>query len=394
MYVEREIAAKFDKVRNVYPVVAIVGARQSGKTTFLKERAKGENVSYLLFDDPDVRQIFNDDVKKFENQYVSGRDVSILDEVQYCEKPGQKLKYLADGGRRIWITSSSEIILGKEVLSYLVGRVSIIRLYPFSIKEFLALKGQKELTPRILKRAVAEHIRYGGYPKAAAAEDAELKIIILRDLYETMILKDVASAFSISDIRSLENFAKYLSVNTGSMISYGSISSSLGISFHTIKKYLGAMEKSYLIALVPPFYSNKSKELTKQPKLYFIDTGLRNVIANDMAGEPSGKLFENYVFSELLKMGFTPKYWRTKSKAEVDFVVENGRETIPVEAKTDASNNIGKSLHSFIESYKPKRAIVVSYEAESETKRIVAGECTVHFTDIMGMRRLLTQHAE
>ena len=409
MYIEREIAGKFRKVNGIYPIIAVVGARQSGKTTFLRERMKGMNASYLLFDDPDVRQIFDEDVKKFENQYISGHDVSVLDEVQYAEKPGQKLKYLADNNRRLWITSSSEVMLGKEVLSYLVGRVSIIRLYPFSIQEFLALKGQKELTPQILNRLTGEHIRYGGYPKAAAAENAELKTIILRDLYDTMILKDVANTFSINDMKSLENFARYLSVNIGSIISYGSISGSLGISFQTVKKYLDAMEKSYLIARVQPFYRNKSKELTKQPKVYFIDTGLRNVIANDLEGEPGGKLFENYVFSELTKIGFTPKYWRTKSKAEVDFMVEKGNEIIPVEVKLDAGNRIEKSLRSFIQSYKPKRALVVSYKVQKAgeagkgskaaaggtegkaggaSKSVVDG-CAVHFTDILGMRNML-----
>jgi len=152
MYIEREISEKFNKVSSSYSVVAIVGARQAGKTTFLKEHSKKLNASYLAFDDPDVRDIFDDDIKKFENQYIEGHDLSVLDEVQYCKDSGRKLKYLADKGRKVWITSSSEIILSKEVLSYLVGRVSIIKLYPFSIREFLTLKGQKEATPQALRR--------------------------------------------------------------------------------------------------------------------------------------------------------------------------------------------------------------------------------------------------
>lgn len=107
-------------------------------------------------------------------------------------------------GRKIFITSSSEVILATEVLSYLVGRVSIIRLFPFSLKEFMVSKGQKEVTSSILERNIWEHIIYGGYPKVVLTEDPELKKIILKDLYDTMILKDVAMTFSIDDIRTLE----------------------------------------------------------------------------------------------------------------------------------------------------------------------------------------------
>ena len=386
MYIEREISEKFNKVSSSYSVVAIVGARQAGKTTFLKEHSKKLNASYLAFDDPDVRDIFDDDIKKFENQYIEGHDLSVLDEVQYCKDSGRKLKYLADKGRKVWITSSSEIILSKEVLSYLVGRVSIIKLYPFSIREFLTLKGQKEATPQALRRNVEEHIMYGGYPKVAVTEDIELKRIILKDLYDTMVLKDIAKTFSIDDIKSLEDFVRYLSINIGSLLSYDTLSNDLKLSFQTVKKYLDAMEKSYLLARVPPFYSNKIKEITKQPKVYFLDTGLRNIISNDT--KVSGKLFENYVFSELVKLGLSPKYWRSKSKAEVDFIVESGGQIIPIEIKIDAEpNKIERSMHSFIEAYKPKKALIVSLKGARGVMNV--NRCKIYFTDVLEMRKFL-----
>lgn len=391
MYIERGIKAKFDKVRKVYSLIAVVGARQSGKTTFLKEQMKGLKSSYVLFDDPDARALFEEDIKKFERQYIEGYDVAILDEVQYCKDAGRKLKYLADtleSGKKIWITSSSEVILGKEILSYLVGRVSIIRLYPFSLTEFLAARGQKEWTNEILNRAVWEHMAYGGYPKAVTASDFETKKIILGDLYDTILLKDVAQTFSIDDIRALQEFARYLSFNVGCMVSYETISKELKLAFQTVKKYFDAMEKSYMIMRVEPFCTNKAKEITKQPKQYFVDTGLRNVIAKNFLSKPEGKLFENYVFSELLKLGFIPRYWRTKSGAEVDFIVEVNNELIPIEVKTNSGpGNIERSLHSFIEDYKPKHALVVSYNGEKGT--VAAGGCKVMFTDVLEMRKLL-----
>ncbi|MBI5254027.1 MAG: ATP-binding protein [Euryarchaeota archaeon] len=386
MYVEREIKEIFKKVSKIYNIVAVVGARQSGKTTFLKERMKDVHSSYVLFDDPDVRALFEEDVKRFERQYVEGHEVTVLDEVQYCKDAGIKLKYLADRDKKIWVTSSSEIILGKEILSHLVGRVSIVKLYPFSLHEFLASKGQKELTSSILERNVWEHATYGGYPKVVVTEEIELKKIILRDLHDTMILKDVARTFSIEDIRTLEELVKYLSVNIGGVLSYESISRNIKISFQTLKKYLDAMEKSYLIVRVPPFYTNKTKEITKQPKVYFLDTGLRNIVSKTF--NLDGRLFENYVLSELIKMGFAPKYWRTKSKAEVDFVVEKDNTVVPIEAKLNAEpGRIERSLRSFIDAYKPKTAIVVAYKGAKGTMQV--NDCNVIFTDALNMGQFL-----
>ncbi|MBS3774104.1 MAG: ATP-binding protein [Bacteroidales bacterium] len=375
IYIERQISDKFEKISKAYPVVALVGARQAGKTTFLKKHLHG--AAYVLFDDPDARELFEEDIKKFETQYV--KQLTVLDEVHYCKDAGRKLKYLADKGNRLWITSSSELILKKEVLSYLVGRVSILRLYPFSLQEFLKAKQWRSLNEKILKRAVWEHMVYGGYPKAVLTEDTELKETILKDLYETMILKDIARTFSIDDIDSLEKFTRYLAINTSSIITYNKIADVINISHQTIKKYLDAMEKSHLLVRVQPFYSNKNKEITKQPKVYFLDTGLRNAVVNSFRTEAEGMLFENYVLTELIKNGWEVKFWRNKSKAEVDFIVEVKGEIIPVEVKL-SSTKISRSLQAFIKMYSPKRCFVVNYEGK---KRTVGYEDTkIEFLDI------------
>jgi len=386
MYVEREIKNKFDRIIKSYNMVTVVGARQAGKTTFLKKQMEQFKSTYVLFDDPDIRSLFDDDVKKFELQYLEGYDLSVLDEVQSCKDAGRKLKYLVDSGRKLWITSSSEVILGKEILSYLVGRISIIKLYPFSYEEFLNAKGQKQMTSIVAQRMMWEHMQYGGYPKVVLTDDVEMKKTILRDLQETMLLKDVARTFSIDDIRSLEEFAKYLALCSGSLISYGELSNSLKMSFQTIKKYLDAMEKSYFIARVYPYYTNKLKEIVKQPKLYFIDTGLRNVIAKSFDAKPDGRLFENYVYTEMLKLGVMPKYWRTKTKTEVDFVVERDNAIIPVEVKLSANpGKIERGLRSFIEMYQPKTALVVTYSGKHGSMNV--NGCKVYFTDVADLKQ-------
>jgi len=385
MYVEREIKKTFDKIIKTYNMVAVVGARQAGKTTFLKKQMEQSKVTYILFDDPDVRALFDEDIKKFELQYLEGFNLSVLDEVQSCKDAGRKLKYLVDSGRKLWITSSSEVILGKEILSYLVGRISIMKLYPFSYQEFLTAKGQKKTTSIVAQRMMGEHMQYGGYPKVVLTNDSDMKKTILADLYETMLLKDVARTFSIDNIRSLEEFAKYLALSSSALISYGKLSNSLKLSFQTIKKYLDAMEKSYFIARVYPYFTNKLKEIVKQPKLYFIDTGLRNIIAKSFDAEPDGRLFENYVFTEILKLGVMPKYWRTKTKTEVDFIVENGKTVIPVEVKLSAEpGKVERGLRSFIDYYHPTTALVVTYKGKQG--RMTVNGCVVYFTDVAGLQ--------
>lgn len=384
MYVPREIKTIFEKVETVYLLLALVGPRQAGKTTFLKEHLKTKKGAYLLFDDPDVRELFEENIKKFEKQYLEHVDVSVLDEIQYCKDAGRNLKYLAEKKRKLWLTSSSEVILGKNILSYLVGRVSILQLFPFSLEEFLASQGQKETSAIALKRFIWEHMTYGGYPKVVLTPDIELKQIILRDLHETMILKDIAQTFSIDNIQALQKTSKYLAQNTGNVFSYDTAGKVLQLSFPTIKKYLDAMEKSYLIVRIPPYFTNKNKEISKQPKIYFIDTGLRNALIKSFSLTPEGNVFENYVLSELLKAGFRPKYWRTKSKAEVDFIIEKDNKIIPIECKVSLHKiQIERSLHSFIEKYQTRDAFVVNYNGIKGKKKL--GSCTVRITDVKGL---------
>lgn len=391
MYITRDIKQKFQELFDTYNLIALVGARQAGKTTFLRENLERSKTNYLTFDDPDVKNLFDEDIKKFENQYLQGYNTVVLDEVQYGKEAGKKLKYLADKKRKLWISSSSQILLSKEVLSWLVGRISIMKLYPFSLNEFLEAKDQKELTSQILKRHIWEHAVYGGYPKVVLTKEIEMKKTILKDLYDLMILKDISNTFSIDDVGSLERFARYLSHSIGNVIVYEKVCSNLDLSFQTVKKYLDAMEKSYLVAKVEPFFTNKLKEITKQPKIYFIDTGLRNSIGNNfpLNFENQGKLFENYILTELLKLDPTIKYWQTKSKAEVDFVVNINNKIIPIEAKVKSSGKIERSLRSFIDSYKPKSAIVVFYDGAKRETRL--NGCKIIFTDVPGLQSILSK---
>jgi len=367
MYVRRDLESKFMALEKHYPVMALVGPRQSGKTTMLKNLMKNYDASYISFDDPDVRRLFSDDIKKFARQYMDGHELTVLDEVQYAEAPGQNLKYLADSGYKMWVTSSSEILLSRDVLSYLVGRVGILHLYPFNLTEFLRANGIRIEDEKILERAVWEHAIYGGYPHAVLTKGSEIKWEILKNLHQTILLKDILRIFSIADAGAMERLSKYLAINSGTLVSYENITNLLGLSFRTLKKYTDALAKSGVVCEVPPFFTNRTRELTKKPKMYFVDTGLRNAVAGERTMEISGQLFENYVFSELLKMDLEIKYWRTKSKSEVDFVVDIDGKLVPIEVKLQASmRKVERGMRSFIEKYAPEVAVVICHQCERE----------------------------
>ena len=162
----------------------------------------------------------------------------------------------------------------------------------------------------------------------------------------------------------------------------------MGVSYQPLRKYLDAMVKSQIVVEVPPFFTNRTREISKQPKVYFLDTGLRNTVSGVYPVDMNGELFENYVLSELVKMGFTPKCWRTKAKAEVDFVVEKEGNILPIEVKLHASpGKVERGLRAFIEKYSPETAVVVSYCGEKGEKKI--NSTSVRFEDLWGLWNLL-----
>ncbi len=395
MLVPRLAEAPFKKLDALYKLAAVIGPRQAGKTTFLREQmAKGKEVTYVSLDDPSTRALFDSDVKKFEQQYLAKGKTAIIDEAQYGKETGIKLKYLADAGYKLWISASSQALLEARVLSHLTGRIGLLILHNFSLAEFLTAKEQKAFDDPILQRLVWEHAAYGGYPSVVLASSLEDKKTLLKNLFTTALLKDTFQTFGIEDQETLERLSKYLAANIGSEINYGSVSKKLGISTPTVQKYMNALEKSYLITRVKPFFTNKGLELAKQPKLYFCDTGMRNAIMDVFPNEleNEGKLFENYVLAELQKNGFTPHYWKSKSKAEVDFVIQKEGNIIPIEVKIYAEGKIEKSLRSFIEKYKPKKALVVVYKGEK--KKIKIGDCSLQFITIDEISQKLDQKSE
>jgi hypothetical protein len=315
--------------------------------------------------------LFDRDIKHFERQYLAEGGLTGLDEAHYGSDAGRKLKYLADRGHRLIISSSSELMLSRQGLSQLVGRVGVIRLFPFSLAEFGQAAGLVETTPAVKARLLWEHAVYGGYPKVALSPELEDKRTILDSIYSTLLYKDVAQNFSITDLAGLERLVRFLAGNIGSLLSFQTAARVTGLSYPTLKKYLAALEKIYPISLITPLAANPNKEIVKQPKAYLLDTGLRNTVLGQYPAtlEDQGALFEDYVLTELLKQAVSLKYWRTKAGAEVDFVVQTGKSLLPVEVMLKPGA-MPSGLTSFIAQHQPARALIVCSSGPASEREV------------------------
>ena len=209
---------------------------------------------------------------------------------------------------------------------------------------------------------------FSGYPAVIKAGGFETKRVVLKNIYDTYISKDVVEFLKVTDATKYRQVVRALAVLIGNLINYNEICSTCQTYFKELKRIISILSETYIINLIQPFYRNPITELKKVPKVYFFDLGLRNYIIDNFnpleKRTDSGHLIENFVFLSL-KNDFpdaTINYWRTISKAEVDFVLRMKDEIIPVEVKYQSLKEpkVSRSLRSFIESYKTRKAVVVT----------------------------------
>ncbi|MBI2675949.1 MAG: ATP-binding protein [Candidatus Aenigmarchaeota archaeon] len=399
---------KLEKWIDRKEIFVIRGPRQAGKTTLmlvLKESLirKGispKNIVFLRCDDYDAAEPFVRDHKAFVRAYApldSEKYYFFLDEYQYIPDGGRRLKILYDSFPNIKfiVSGSSSLELTGKTAKYLVGRVFYFALYPFSFGEFVNAKDEKlaqiyrnrnkaiadyiltEKDPPLesdiflkeILKLFEEYMVFGGYPEVIKADNIETKKMILKSIYETYIGKDIVELLKMRDVITFRNIVSLLAAQHAGILSFDSIASDSKSYYKEVKWFLSVLEETYVLRLLMPFHKNLSTELKKSPKSYFIDTGLRNHIARNFSPLPfredRGRLAEGIVLSSLISLldGETEiRYWRTLAKAEVDFVVLSPHGPIPVEVKYQSFKKpkVSRSLRSFIEAYRPKRAVIVT----------------------------------
>lgn len=406
MYIKRNLEDKIIRYLETPEIIAVVGPRQCGKTTMLKQIMKSlTDAVSVSFDDQNILGLFEKSPDDFITAYVKGRKYLFIDEFQYAKHGGKVLKYIFDTQKiKIIISGSSVADLTIHAIKYLVGRVLVVNLYPFNFKEFLSYKNPAylklydayknkfslseenflEINPPAhekLLKYYEEYLVFGGYPRVALEENIETKKEILKNIYNTYFLREVRDILGLIDDYKLGVFIKGLSLQTGSLIEYNELSNLTGYSYSSVKKYLNFLEKTYICKLVRPFFKNKRTEIVKNPKVYFIDAGIRNIAINDFRGigdrTDKGALLENGLVMQFIKQGIDFNFWRDKKKNEVDFVLSLGNGKISaVESKTSLRGDRRKSFGIFKKNY-PETKILFSYW-NTKTEKVATGEYPVY----------------
>jgi hypothetical protein len=408
IYVHRELEEQINKYLDAREIIAIVGPRQCGKTTLLRNIFKRlENANFLDFEDRETLELFDKDINGFADIHVKRYKYLFIDEFQYARDGGKNLKYLFDRfSTKIIISGSSVSELTIHSIKYLVGRIFVFTLYPFSFSEFLSYKDESlyahyrdnaKLSPQtisLLNRLHREYLVYGGYPRAVLSEKNEEKEVVLKNIYSTYLLKEIKEILHIADDYKISRLAHALALQLCGAINHSELCSVVGMHHAELLKNLNTLSKTFVIAESRPFSTNKRVEIVKSPKIYFIDNGFRNAIIKNFQKvhdrTDKGQLHENFVATELIKRGVELKHWRTRSKAEIDFIIESDGETIPLEVKSVLSEErIPKSLHSFADKYTPKRAIILSEDLDSSAK---AGNTKIEFRPMVMVGKIFGQN--
>lgn len=352
----------------------VIGPRQTGKSTLIWRYLAelGRPVLFIDCEQPLVRgwcrsaPLFLDELERLLPQPAT----LFFDEVQHLEEAGLFIKGLVDRkiGVPILVTGSSSYHLGARTRESLAGRATRTRLLPFSLSEVCQDLEEKPeiLREHLLAERFSRHLRYGGYPEVWLSESPEP---LLTELVEAMILRDASDLFRIGRPDAFRRLLQLLAGQVGQLVNLAEWAGILGIGRDTVASYLEILESSHVVAVVPPFAGGKRAELTRQPKVYLIDNGIRHRLVHDFQPleerTDRGAALESWVFTELWKTlpeGATLHFWRSASGAEVDFVLARGETLVGVEVKAQALGrpNLPRSSRSFIEAYQPTQFLVIN----------------------------------
>lgn len=387
MSIIRDVTIKAKDYLKNDEILLFVGARQAGKTTILKQiqsflEKQNEVVYFLNLEDPEWLELLNKSPKNLFKIFtldLHERNFVLIDEIQYFNNPSNFLKYFYDeykGKIKLITSGSSAFYIDKKFKDSLVGRKRIFYVRTLSFREFLRFKNKNNFSKKDFEKVSLserekiiiyyhEYLVYGGYPRVVLSPLRE-KEEILRDIAYSYIKKDIYEA----NIRQDEVFYKLLKIlafQTGNLINVSELANTLDVSKTSIDNYLYVMQKSFHISLIKPFFRNIRKELTKMPKVYFLDLGLRNFFISNFKSpdtrEDKGMLLENAAFRQLIERYFPDeiKFWRTIQKNEIDFVVDDEK---AFEIKTNLRQFKEKSYKTFFKNYPNIKFFLISLDTK------------------------------
>lgn len=330
MYIKRSIESVLKSALKKFPVVTVVGPRQSGKTTLLKHVLDG--VPYVNLESIRDRQFAEQDPIGFLNQFEKG---VVLDEIQRVPALLSEIQVRVDdkprAGRYV-ISGSENLVVSRHISQTLAGRTSILKLMPFSMSEIPSVPRLDDL---LLK---------GFYPRVWASK------VTHNELYssyiETFVERDVRDLLAVKNLALFRKFLGLCAGRVGQLLNKDSLAGDVGISAKSIEEWLSVLEATFVLVRLQPWHRNVGKRLIKSPKLYFVDTGLVCHLlgietAQQLRHHPlRGSLFENMVVADMFKVahhqGEAPRmnFYRDSNDNEVDVVVPVGNQLQPIEVKS------------------------------------------------------------
>jgi len=341
MFIERDITPRLKKLRTQFPVLGILGPRQSGKTTLVK--ALFPEYKYVNLEELDTRRFAAEDPRRFLKLFEEEKGC-ILDEIQRVPELLSYIQAHVDERQKegfFILTGSENILLNQHISQTLAGRIALVTLLPLSLEELQ----RASLLPTQLEEIVFR----GCYPSLYARKMDVREWI--QSYIQTYIERDVRHLKQITDLSLFQKFLQLCAGRVGQLLDLTSIGNDCGITAHTVRSWLSILEATYVIFLLHPHYKNFSKRVIKTPKLYFYDSAIVCQLLAIQSSEDvkthylRGGLFESLILSDFFKArfnaGLTPNlyFWRDKSGHEIDCLLEKGTSLVPIEIKSAETLN-------------------------------------------------------
>ena len=340
MIIKRKIIDNILDEARYFPVIGILGPRQSGKTTLARNIFK--NHKYLSLEDLDLRLMAKKDPRTF---LIANRNDNgiIIDEFQYVPELLSYIQTIVDLDQKpgyFILTGSQNFLMNAAITQSLAGRISIHTLLPLSISE---LK-QSSMLPLEIEPMLYRGCYPAIYSKNIPPES------LYKNYMQTYIERDVRQLTNIGDLSAFQEFIRLCAARVGQLINFTALGNEANVSDATVKRWLSILEASYITFRLRPYYKNLGKRLVKASKLYFYDPGLLcfllQIKESDLANHPNkGNIFESFIISDIIKnylnQGIEPRiyFWRDKSEHEIDCIIEDKQKLIPVEIKSGRTFN-------------------------------------------------------
>jgi len=399
-YIKRSIFNILMEDLHKKKITVLLGARQVGKTFLIKKmiekllagkKVDPKQIFYFNFDAFNLIDLAKNDryfIDFIKSYGVADKQTYIFfDEAQRIPEAGLLIKRYYDLGHNIKfiVSGSSSLQIKGQTKETLTGRKTLFELYPVSYYEFLKFNGVEapddpeqavKFEAGIYQRLMGEFVRFGGYPGVVVTDSIEDKMSLLKEIYNSYIQKDISDFLKVEDVSGFNRMVQFLSAQTASLCKINDVAKNVRLSRHFVEKYLLALEETYVIALLRPYFTNLGKAIIKTPKLYFYDTGLRNAVFGEFQPLDNradiGAIIENFVFSELIKSIEKDRLWfyRTTTGSEIDFIFVKGNKTIPIKVKYRISSQKAypKTFNTLVKHTNFKKGLVITRDYLQEKK--------------------------